>query len=41
MWKPTQGTTQSDFTPEEAQTFVEQVVEGTLTGGIDLAVLQP
>ena len=35
------GDTQSDFTPEEAQAFVEQVVEGTLTGGIDLAVLQP
>ena len=35
------GDTQSDFTPEEAQAFVEQVVEGTLTGGIDLTVLQP
>ena len=35
------GDTQSDFTPGEAQAFVEQVVEGTLTGGIDLAVLQP
>lgn len=35
------GDTQSDFTPEDAQAFVEQVVEGTLTGGIDLAVLQP
>ena len=29
------------FTPGEAQAFVEQVVEGTLTGGIDLTVLQP
>lgn len=28
-------------TPEDAQAFVEQVVEGTLTGGIDLTVLQP
>ena len=35
------GDTQSDFSPEDAQAFVEQVVEGTLTGGIDLAVLQP
>ena len=35
------GDTQSDFTPGEAQAFVEQVVEGTLTGGIDLTVLQP
>ena len=35
------GDTQSDFTPEDAQAFVEQVVEGTLTGGIDLTVLQP
>ena len=35
------GDTQSDFGPEDAQTFVEQVVEGTLTGGIDLTMLQP
>ena len=35
------GDTQSDFSPEDAQAFVEQVVEGTLTGGIDLTVLQP
>lgn len=35
------GDTQSDFSPEDAQAFVEQVVEGTLTGGIDLTMLQP
>ena len=35
------GDTQSDFSPEDAKAFVEQVVEGTLTGGIDLTVLQP
>lgn len=35
------GDIQSDFSPEDAQAFVEQVVEGTLTGGIDLTVLQP
>lgn len=35
------GDTQSDFSPEDAKAFVEQVVEGTLTGGIDPTVLQP
>ena len=33
--------TQSDFSPQDAKDFVEQVVKGTLTGGIDLTPLQP